>query len=276
MKKPIQFTFHIILSALFSSAVIAEESAFKMLSYDIFAEGEDVGDVTLKLSKNNNRYIIVEHSRIKISWLFWSIDISTVLSEEFQHGVGLVKADSKTLYEESVYWSKINVHDSKHLGEFTEINKITARESKQFSQLSFAISGKVSANTEEVVSQSEAIFSGRNERAHRMNFAQGSFDTTFNDLPLFIQKNAGKPLPEKLNILDTENLEITQTSINDLGLKTIVVGKKKIQVRHLTLYDTQFKPSHLWIKEDATSLPYFVRYTGEDEDGEFEVILKAD
>ncbi len=275
MKKATLYIFHATLFFLFTNIVMAEESVFRVLNYDILSAGDDVGDVTLKLSKNKSGHLIVEHSRIQTSWLFWSIDITTIQSEEFQRGVGLVKADSKTVFEGTAYWSKIDAHEDKFLGEFTEIAKLTAREEKQFSRLSFAISGKVSANTEEVVSLSEAIFSERNEQAHSVNFPQDSFDTTFNDLALFIQKNADKPLPKKLNILDTENLEISQVSISDIGLETILVGKQKIEVRHLKLSDTKSKPSHLWITEGVISLPYIVRHTGEDEDGPFEIILKA-
>ncbi|MCF6325082.1 MAG: hypothetical protein L3J89_12295 [Gammaproteobacteria bacterium] len=110
-------------------------------------------------------------------------------------------------------------------------------------------------------------------RQHARGGARKDFDTTFSNLPLFIQAYKGKPLPKKLNILDTEELEIGTVSIRDLGVKTISIGKQKIEARYLALSDNKSKPLQLWIKEDDL-LRYFVRYTGEDEDGPFEIILK--
>ncbi|NOZ51973.1 MAG: hypothetical protein GXP08_02335 [Gammaproteobacteria bacterium] len=266
----------VCIALILQSNAIAEEANSLILNYDILAEGKDIGNMTLKLSRKEGRRVAVEHSQIKISGWWWNINITAILSETFQDDTGFIKADSKTVYEDTAYWTKMNAYEDETWGEFIEITRMSASESKKFSHLSFAVTGKISDNTEELISLSEAMFSDRNKKpVYSVKFPQGSFDTTFNDLPFFIQKNAGKPLPSKLNILDTENLEISSASIKDLGLEIILIGKEKIQVRHLTLSDTQFKPSHLWIKEDANSLPYVVRHTGEDEDGKFEIILKA-
>ena len=274
------------IAATLQNIAIAEEAGSLVLNYDVLSEGEDVGDVTLKLSQKEEGYVAVEYSQIKTRGWWWSVDITTILSEEFREDTGLIKADSKTLYEGTTYWTRMNVHEDTLLGELTEISNMSDSENKQFSRLSFAVTGKVSPNTKEVTSLSEAMFSDRNTPpTYNVKFPQGSFDTTFTDLPFFIQKNIGKPLPKKLNILDTENLGIIQVNVNNQGLNTMTIGKEKIQVRHLILSesqllsklvnDAQFKPSHLWIKEDVTSLPYVVRHIGEDEDGEFEIILKA-
>lgn len=266
-------TVHIILFALLSSVVMAEEPVSRVLNYDILSSGEDVGDATVKLSKSSAGHTIVEHSHIKVSSMWQGFEITTIQSETFQQNVGLVKSDSKTVYEGEAYWSRINIQDNKFVAAFTEITKMTNQEKKQFSRLSFAISRKISANTEEAVLLSEALFSNRNEPAQKVDFRRDDFDTTFNNLPLFIQKNGTKPLPKTVNILDTEELEISAASISDLGVKTIMIGKQKIEARHLTLSDNKSKPLHLWIKE-GDILPYFVRYSGEDEDGPFEIILK--
>ncbi len=269
-------TLYIALLALFSSTIMAEEPTFRVLNYDIFSSGKDVGDVTVKLSENSDGYTIIEHSHLKVSsWWSGDFEITSIQSETFQQGIGLIKSDSKTVYEREAYWSKINAHGDQLLAEFTVIDKMTTQEAKQFSHLSFALSRKVSDNSKEAISLSETLFSNRNKPAHKEEFSWGSFDTTFNNLPLFIQKNGTQPLPKKLNILDTEELEISTTSLHDLGVETIQVGKQKIKARHLTLSDNKSKPLHLWIKEDVASLPYFVRYTGEDEDGPFDIILKT-
>ncbi len=274
MTKYIFFTFYVTMVTLFFNPVTADESDFVVLNYEILSEGKDVGDMTLKLFQQKSGHVIVSHTHIKASGWWWSINITTILSEQFQHKAGLIKADGKTLDENTAYWTKINAYDDEYRADFMEINKTTTQENEQFSGLSFAVAGRVSSNTEEILSLSEALFTDRKGQIHGVTFPKNSFDTTFNDLAFFIQKNAGKPLPKKLNILDTENLEIIQMSISDLGLETMLIGVEKIQVRHLTLSDEKFPSSHIWIKEDLSSLPYFVRHTGEDEDGKFEIILK--
>lgn len=276
MMRFIFFTFHIAIAVLFSSALMAENSDFIVLNYDVISEEEDVGDMTFKFSQGESGYVIVEHSNIKASSWWWSIDVTTIASEEYRYDAGLVKVDSKTVDKDDgiAYWVKIKSHEDGFWGDFTVIERITAGESKQFSGLTFAVAGRTSNNIEEILSLSSKIFADRKEKAEGAKFPKNSFDTTFNHLPFFIQKNAGKPLPKKINILDTDNLEVSPVEINDLGEKTILVGTSKIKVRHLTLSDGEFDPSHLWIKVDDTSLPYLVRHVGVDEDGAFELKLK--
>ncbi len=265
------------IALMLQSSVMAGEGDFQLLNYDIISEGEDVGDMTLKLSRKEGGYVVVEQSQIEISGWWWSVKIATVLSEEFQGDGNLVKADSKTVIEGGVYWTRMHAHDEAVSGEYIEITHMNADEEKKFSHLSFAVTGKSSNNGEEVISLSEAMLSSRNRKpAHQVTFPQGAFDTTFNNLPFFIQQNGDKPLPSKINILDTENLEISSASIEDLGVESLTIGNRNIQVRHITLSDGQYRPSHLWIKEDAGSLPYVVRHSGEDEDGEFDIVLKPD
>ncbi|MCF6211922.1 MAG: hypothetical protein L3J88_03575 [Gammaproteobacteria bacterium] len=273
MMKLALFVFYITTAIFFSSVSASNEPDFKILNYDILSEGIDVGDATLKLLKTKDRLLIVEHSNIKISGFLWSIDLTTVLSEEFQHDSGFMKSYSKTVDDGMLYWTKISPATEMFLGKYIEIDKISTQEEKLFSRLVFLVTGKISSNVEEIISASEAIFTKRTKKVEEGKFPKGSFDVTINELPFFIQRNTGKQLPQNLNILDTENLEISQMSINDLGMKTIQVGNQKIQVRHLILSDKK-QTSQLWIKEDVTSLPYIVRHTGEDEDGKYEITLK--
>lgn len=258
------------------SSALAQAPDFLSLRYDTLSEGKDVGDITLKLSQTEKGYLIVEHNHIKTSGWWGDIDITTVMFEAFRHGIGLIKADSKTVDGVTAYWSKINRHENYFLGEFTEFPKISSREIQQFFELSSVAKKKGVSTATEVFSLSKAIFStcGDSTCTHSVKFAQGSFVTTLNDFPFFIQRNADKPLPRKIRILDSENLEIIHADISDRGVENVSIGTKEIQVRYLILSGSEFKPSHLWIRTDPASLPYIVRHTGESEDGKFEIILK--
>ncbi len=276
MTKHCGYILCLVLSIQNIGSALAQAPDSLTLSYDILSEGDDVGDMTRKLSRTEDGYTIVEHHHIKTSGWWGSIDITTILGEEFQHGVGLIKSDSKTMDDGTVYWSRINLHEDEFWGEFTEISKMSKRETQQFFNLSAAATSRDVFKAADIFALSVALFSIRNDlaQAHRIKFVRGSFATTFNDLPFFIQRNAGKPLAKKIQILDPENLEIISVEMTDRGLESILVGSEEIQTRHLIVSNGQFKPSHLWIKIDSASLPYIVRHSGEDEEGTFEMTLK--
>ncbi|HEB63367.1 MAG TPA: hypothetical protein ENJ07_02680 [Gammaproteobacteria bacterium] len=276
--KPMLIIFGITIAALFSNYAVAEESDFRVLEYDVLLEGEDAGDITLKLVQTEEGYLIVEHNQIKVPGWWGDINITTILSEEFQHGSGFINSDSKTVADGTAYWSRISRRDDGYLGAYTEISKIDQHETQQFSRLSSALTGRDQFKAEEIIARSRTIFSARAESAHthRVKFTQNAFSTTLYDFPFFIQRRAGKPLPKKINILDAQGMEVHQVSISDLGVEILLVGKEKLQVRHLLISGGKYKPSHLWLKEAGTSFPYIIRHVGEDEDGMFEIILKAD
>jgi hypothetical protein len=257
---------------------LAEENHFQILNYDIYSNGKDVGDLTLKLSKDKAGHVIIEQSHIKASGWWWSLNITTVLSEEFKQGGILKRSDGKTLDEDTIVWTQISSDENRYQAEWASIGKTTDQEKKQFFKLSSAALTKDSNNTEEILLITKSMFIGREQQTEHASIPQHVFHTTWNNLPFFIQQNAKDSLPERLDILDTENLEIFQVSLNDLGYKYLLIGNKEIKVRHMKLSDGKFKPADLWVYDgkqvDESALPYIVRYTGEDEDGSFEVVLK--
>ncbi len=271
------FALCLVMTVQNAVSALAQEPDFLSLRYDILSQEKDVGDVILKLSRTENGYLFIEHNHIKTSGWWGEIDITTVMFEKIEHGVGLIESDSKTLDDDSIYWSRVKRHENGFLGEFMEIPKIDNHRSQQFFKLSSTVKNEDLSKLREIVEYSESMFLTRNNSApvHGVKFAQSSFVTTFNDLPFFIQRNAGRPLAKEIKILDTENLKIIQIHIEDQGLVDVSIGTEKIQARHLVLSGGQFGPSHLWISTDPTSLPYVVRHTGKDEEGKFEIVLKS-
>jgi hypothetical protein len=279
MIKDMLSTVSFTMFVLFGDTGFAQEVDFKKLTYDLLSEGEDIGDITLKLLKEEKRYVILEKSHIDVSGWWWRIDITTVLFEQFDQGGVLKHSDGKTLDEDTIYWTQISSDNDQYQASFRSIKKITDQDKKQFSKLSFAVSDPSSNNVDEVVSLSKLIFSRRDQQAERSSFSQADFDTTWNGLPFFIQKQAGGDLPNKLSILDSEDLEIFQVTLDDLGYEVVSDGANEIPARHLRLSDGKYKPTDLWIYDgtntDQFSMPYMIRYTGENQDGPFEAVLKA-
>lgn len=267
----------LILIIQHPQSVLAQAPRFVTLNYHILSEGVHVGEVIFKLFRTKKGYVIVEYSHIKTAGWWGDIDLVIVLSEAFQYELGLILTDSKTWDNDTMYWSRIEAHENSFLGKLTEVSKMNVREKQRFFQLSSIITKQGWIDREEVALLSNSIFSARNDLvfSRSVPFVQDSFDTSIRGLPFWIQKYTGKALPQKIRILDIESFDVIHVDIKDLGLKTIMVGLKEIEVRHLILSGEELKPLHLWIKIELASLPYIVRYTGEDEEGRFEIILTS-
>lgn len=282
MTKFISYTFYALLILQNTSALAIEksneiknESRYIVLNYDIYSEGEDVGDVTTKISLQDNRHVIIEQSHIKMSGWWWSIDFITIMSEEFENGNELVKADSKTFDEGVAYWTKIKSQENGVWMQYIKIPETNPEEEKKFAKLAFEIEGKTSANTENILLLSESIFADRHIGGEEGLAPKNSFDTTWNNLPFYIQRMADNRIPGKLKILDTENLEIDVFTVEEIGRETLMIGAEKISTHHLAFSNAKTSTSHIWINTDKRSIPCVVRHTGEDEDGPFEIVIKS-
>jgi len=261
------------VAAHFIGIVSVAEAESLTLKYTLMSEGEKIGAVTHRLFQNESGHSFAEYSHIKVSGWWGKIDISSSSLEEFDGVNEFISADSKTLDGHTSYWSKIDKNKNGLWGSFAEIKDTTDQESKALTDLGAAITDFGKSNFGEILSISRDIFKNRAIHPEGSQFTQQNFDTTDTNLPFFIQSFGSKPLPHKLRLLDTDNLTISETDIADLGYEVISIGDKQLRSRHLKLTSSKYKPSHIWIKDTATDLPYMVRFVGEDEDGPFEITL---
>jgi len=261
------------LATLSIGIVSAAKTGSLTLKYTIKSEGEKIGVVTHRLFQNDNGHSFAEYSHINASGWWGKIDISSSLLEEFDGVNEFNSADSKTLDGHTSYWSKIKQNKNGLWGSYAEIKDTTDQESEGLTDLSAAITDARELNLGEMLSISRDIFKNRTIQPEGVQFTRQDFDTTDTNLPFFIQSFGSKPLPHKLRLLDTDNLKISETNIVDLGYEIISIGNKKTRSRHLKLSGSKYKPSHIWIKDTDTDLPYMVRFVGEDEDGPFEIKL---
>ena len=264
-----------ILLMMQSTFTQADENRSMLLTYDILSQGKDIGDLTTRISQQGNRHVIIEWSHIKASGWLWKIDIVTILSEEFENGNKLTNSDGKTFEEGSAHWTKIGSQEKDILMQYLEIPKPGPREEKQIARLSLEAEANTSSNTEDILSLSGSIFMNIVEGVQEFSVSRKSFDTTWNNLPFYIQRKSDSSMPLELKILDTENLEIGKFTVKDVGRETLMLAKEPITVRHLTFSNRKTGTSHIWINTDSGVLPHVVRHTGKDEDGAFEIVLKS-
>ena len=267
------YIFCLTLAAHSVGIASAAETEFLTLKYTLMSEGDKTGAVTHRLFQNESGHSFAEYSHIKVSGWWGKIDISSSLLEEFDGVNGFILADSKTLDGNTSYWSKIDKNKNGLWGSYAEIKDTTDQESEGLTDLGAAITDAREPILGEILSISRDIFKNRTIQPKGVQFTRQDFDTTDTNLPFFIQSFGSKPLPNKLRLLDTDNLKISETGIADLGYETISIGDRQLRSRHLKLSGSKYKPSHIWIKDTATDLPYMVRFVGEDEDGPIEITL---
>lgn len=276
MTKNILHVLYLMLIIQSISTALAGDSELLVLNYGILSEGNDIGDITLKLIRNNKGHVIAQHRRIKTSGWWGKINISSYRVEQFSADNDLLLADNKIQDGDTTHWIKIEAHQHVLSGSYRIIKGLSAQEKQELADLLVVISSESNAEIERIVSLSGALFADRKIASQDRQFKKNDFDATFNSLAFFIQKSAGKQLPEVLRLLDTENMEIIRQRLDDLGTEVMTIGTKSISTRHIKLSDSSYKPSHIWIADSPTSLPFIIRHTGEDEDGEFDVILKPE
>jgi hypothetical protein len=267
------FIFCLTIASHSIGIVSAAEAESLTLKYTLMSEGEKIGAVTHRLFQNENGHSFAEYTHIKVSGWWGKIDISSSLLEEFDGVNGFISADSKTLDGNTSYWSKIGKNKNGLWGSYAEIKDTTDQESEELTNLGAAISNSREPIFGKILSISRDVFKNRSIQPEGMQFTRQDFDTTDTNLPFFIQSFGRKSLPHKLRLLDTDNLTISETDIADLGFEVISIGDKQLRSRHLKLSGSKYKPSHIWIKDTATDLPYMVRFVGEDEDGPIEITL---
>ena len=267
--------FSLMLAVFTISPVSADESSSLALKYTILSEGKNIGELTQRLFQDENGHSFAEHSHIKVSGWWRGIDITSSLIESFNGVNGFSSVDSKTLDGTTAYWTKIERNKKGLRGLFSEIKKTTVWENKALANMGIAITSTLVSNFGEIQSLSGAVFTNRSDQSQGTQFIRNDFDTTEINLPFFINSFGSKPLPDKLRLLDTENLKINSVKLTDLGNEEITISEKTFQSRHLTLAGSRFKPSHIWINNEDISLPYLIRFVGEDEDGPVEIRLNS-
>jgi hypothetical protein len=274
MKNVILLLYSLVLSSCYLDIAYAEKNDSLSLKYAILSEGETIGVLIHKLFRNESHSRLYGQSQIDISGWWGKINVLGYLVEELDLVNRLVRSESVDLDDSTLYRRAINTNGNHLLVSYGELKEITGSERKQFTSLLQAVSNIDGKQRENLQSLSTALFEKRGEVIEKAQINLSDFDTTENHLPFYLQSLGGKPLPKQLRLLDTEDLTINVVSVTDLGYETMAVGDKTYRCRHLKLTDKKYKPSDIWIDEDSRSLPFMVRFIGEDESGTVEISLK--
>ena len=256
--------FIIIYVLLLPSTGFSADRQVTILQYEITSESETIGNMTLRITGDQNSYLIAEHSQVNKSWWWGTLDLRSTSIEKYNLG-NLVSANSKVFYDDKAYWTTMEQSETGVWGSVTEVKNTSQKEIDEFAALSVEISNLLLPNLGQILSLSQQIFSGSQGNASGVRFARSQFDTTANQLPLFIQSYQGKELPALVNILDTETLKINESTLKDFGDESIQIGGQAMSTRHVQISDASSDPAHIWISTQGSFIPYIAQFTGTDD-----------
>lgn len=100
------------------------------------------------------------------------------------------------------------------------------------------------------------------------------FDTSLLNLPYFWKKSEFN-LPNRLNILDSEDVTVFTADVVHIGSETLRINKTSYSTEHYQLIVKDSNASDIWLALDQDSFPYFVKTQGKDDDGSYQLILSS-
>ena len=99
----------ILIAATPIQALAAAGKVHPTFNYDIFLQGEDVGDMLLQIIKKpQGGYQILESTTIQKSSDWDEINLRSTTNEMYSLENNLISADRKTIDQTKAYWSKID------------------------------------------------------------------------------------------------------------------------------------------------------------------------
>ncbi len=259
----------IIVTLSLASVVHAQAAASDhYFMYDIFVEGEDIGDARIQfVQQGDGTYIIAEQSHILTSIWWGEVDLRRDYVEKYSKQAQLLNADGKTYDGDTVYWSQVHATDHEYWVTSSEIKTISSQEEEAFMGIAVGLASEYIPNVSEVLAISQLLFSNDAQQTKSYRFANNDFDTSFNHLPFFWRDNRYS-LPTTIRLLDSDDLSITDYVVT--GLAT----EKKSSQYHVNLQPDTGEPITLWLAISKAGVPHFTEIVAEDENGPLLMKLK--
>lgn len=267
-----------IIASLSSTMVLAQDNGETLsLDYDLYVEGQDIGDINIRIYEKNGRRIMVETSFIHFSDFWEKTIIRTSSVEEYQNEK-LIKVSHKIDMGKKAYWIKIERKGDVFQAFVKEITNITKQERHDFTKIvrkTQGTNGGPAPQIPAIMSAADALLSTRPEGRMDIRIPVNSFDTTSANLTFYLDHLKYKFTRAPVTIFDTEEFQDQNVTLKYIRNESVQIAGQTISAKHIQLTPAKSseKPSHIWINADGP-MPYFVKYSGEDKDGPFELRLK--
>ena len=129
----------ILIAATSIQGLKAADLANTTFDYDIFAEGDDVGDMQVQIIKKpQGGYQISESTTIQKSSDWDKTDLQSTANELYSLENNLISADKKTFDQTKSYWSKLDSSGTDLWMSFSEIKDFSQKEESDLVGFSIA------------------------------------------------------------------------------------------------------------------------------------------
>lgn len=266
--------FPTILAATAAQRPDAHDNALATFNYDIFVEGEDVGDMQIQMiEKPQGGYQILESTSIKVNTAWDEINLRSTANELYSSEHDLISADKKTYEQTRPYWSRIESFGGDLWMSVSEIENQVQKDEQELLGLSLAVLSNIIPVAGEALGFSQLLFSDRKVVPKSIRVPKHSHHTTLTHLPKYWSTQQ-QTLPAKINLLDIETISIAPMDIQHQGLKIKTLSGTKVLTHHYTLTSQNRAPVNIWLAINDNNIAYFFELEGENESGVFTMRLK--
>jgi len=261
----------ILIAATSIQGLQAADEAQATFSYDIFAEGNDIGDMQVQIIQEpQGGYQILETTTIQKSSDWDGINLKSTANELYSLENSLISADKKTVDQTKAYWSKIDSSGADLWMSFSEIKNLSEKEESELLGFSIAVLDNFIPQAGQVLGLSQLLFSDTKATPTSLRLPKNSHHTTLANLPKYWSTNR-QTLPAEIRLLDIETTSITQMKTEDLGRKVRTLGGNEVSTNHYTLTSEKRAPLNIWLAVDENDIPYIFELQIANSNGLFTI-----
>jgi hypothetical protein len=264
----------ILIAATSIQGLEAADAAHTTFNYDMYAEGDDVGDMQVQIIKKpQGGYQILESTTIQKSSEWDKTDLKSTANELYSLENNLISADKKTFVQTKAYWSKIDSFGADFWMSFSEMKNFAQKEESELVDFSIAILDDLIPEAGQALGLSQLLLSDTKALPTSVRFPKNSHHTTLANLPKYWLIHQQK-LPAKINLLDIETTSITQMKTEYIGLDVRTWSGNEVSTNHYTLTSENSTPVNIWLAVNDNNTPYFFELKIENSNGFFTIKRK--
>jgi hypothetical protein len=261
----------ILIAATSTQGLEPADAAHTTFNYDMYAHGDDVGDMQIQIIENKEGgYQIFESKTIKKSSISDKADLKSTANELYSQESRLISGDKKTFDQNIAYWSRIDSFGDDFWMSHSEMKNFAQKEESELVGFSIAILDNLIPEAGLAVGLSQLLTPDTKALPKSVRFPKTSHHTTLANLPKYWLINQ-KKLPAKINLLDIETTSITEMKTEYIGLDVRIYNGNEVPTNHYTLSSQSLAPINIWLAVNDDNTPYCFELKIENNNGLFTI-----
>lgn len=250
--------------------------------YKILLEDNYKGVMKVKvLHSPNKSYSLLTSSEFSLSGWWGKYLVYTNLIEHFSKTGMLIQVNNMIIDGEEAYWKRLTLIRGQTWESTVKTKNIKKFDEEDFIDTIGDIGDKLIVRERDVLTVSNLLFTGSESSNKSIRLPKKSYDTSFNNIPFYWQRHHNS-LPDEINIIDTETESIYKLKIEKINSQenhkfstdnSHNSSQNNIDstIDYYVFTPDNGKPIHMWLTINRNNIPYFIKLTGEDEDGTFHI-----